>query len=380
MNILMIHPHDVFSKEEPWAIRIVNIAKEFRKKDHQIKIIYFPLHFKNQERFYLDEIEYIALSRRVGIRTFLSNIIFLYRISKWADVIHFQKCFYHAALPSLIGGLLRKKHIHYDWDDWEIKIFHYSAKQPKLVGIFLATLERLLPKLCDTISVSSQRLREECINYGVNPKNIFMAPVGADLELFHPNISGIRIRERYVLDKPLIIYLGQLHGGQYAEHFIRAAKIILTRFPHIAFMVVGGGYRLNELKKLVNDLELKQNIIFTGQVPHRETALYLAAADIAVACFEDNDITRCKSPLKIAEYLASGKAIVASEVGEVKRMLGGAGILTEPGDSQDLAQGIIKLLEDEPLKKRLSVKARQRAEEIYNWANTAQNLLNAYTF
>jgi len=104
----------------------------------------------------------------------------------------------------------------------------------------------------------------------------------------------------------------------------------------------------------------------------------MAAADIAIACFEDNDITRCKSPLKIAEYMSCGKPIVASNVGEVNTMLGGAGVLTEPDNPEDLARGIIKLLGDEPLRKRLSVKARQRAEEIYNWENTARNLIKAY--
>ena len=379
MNILMIHPHDLFSKEEPWTIRIINIAVEFKKNNHAVKVIYFPLEYKPEQRnFYMQDIEFIPLSRKVGVKPYLNNTRFLYKLCQWADIIHFQKCFYHAALPALINGFLNRKHIHYDWDDWEIKIFHYSARQPWLIGIFLLAMERFIPLLCDTISVSSERLRQECIRYGVDAKRITTAPVGADLELFNPNVSGIRIRERYNIEGPLIMYMGQLHGGQYAEQFIRAAKMILNRDPRINFMIVGGGYRLEELKNLSKDLDLSQNIIFTGAVSHKETPLYLAAADVAVACFEDNDITQCKSPLKIAEYLASGKPIVASDVGEVKRMLGGAGILTVPGDAQDLACGIMKILDDEPLRKRLSSKARERAEEIYNWEKTSQNLLNLY--
>ncbi len=380
MNILMIHPHDLFSKEEPWTVRILNIASQFRSKQHNIKLIYFPLDYKAQASFFSDGIEFIPLSRRVGIRPYLHNIQFLRQLGKWADIIHFQKCFYHAALPALISGFLGKKPVHYDWDDWEIKIFHYSARQPRLVGIFLAAMERFIPNLCDTVSVSSQRLKTECIRYDINEERLFMAPVGADLDLFHPEVSGVRIRERYNLEGPIVVYLGQLHGGQYVEQFIKAAKMVLNKIPDITFMIVGDGYRLAELKKLAEDLDLTQDIIFTGSVAHREIPIYLAASDIAVACFEENDITQCKSPLKIAEYLASGKPIVASDVGEVKRMLGGAGILTIPGNSEDLALGIIKLLEDEPLRKRLSQKARKRAEEIYNWNNTSQNILEAYHF
>lgn len=86
----------------------------------------------------------------------------------------------------------------------------------------------------------------------------------------------------------------------------------------------------------------------------------------------------CKSPLKIVEYLASGKAIVASQVGEVSNMIGEAGILTPPGDTRSLADGIIKVLEDYELRRNLGRLARQRAEKEYNWTVTAENLLDAY--
>ncbi len=375
----MVHPHDLFSKSEPWTTRMRNIAKQFKKNNHEVRVVYFPLRFSaNEQSFYSDGIEFIPLSRQVGKGNFSKNIRFFIKESKWADVIHFQKCFHYAAMPALIGGFLNKKPLHYDWDDWEIKIFHYCAKQPWLAGIFLQLLERFIPLLCDTVSVSSSRLRQECLRYGINEKRIFMAPVGADLELFHPRISPVRIRERYNIETPIISYIGQLHGGQYAEQFIKAAKIVLNSIKDITFMIVGGGYRLEELKALAGELNMDENIIFTDSVPHQEVPLFMAAADIAIACFEDNDITRCKSPLKIAEYMACGKPIVASNVGEVRNMLGGAGVITEPDDPEDLARGIIKLLDDELLRKRLSVKARQRAEEIYNWSNTADNLLRAY--
>ena len=105
---------------------------------------------------------------------------------------------------------------------------------------------------------------------------------------------------------------------------------------------------------------------------------YIAAADICVACFEENEVTLCKSPLKIVEYLASGKAIVASNVGEVSNMLGESGVLTSPGDSSSLASGILKVLENNDLKNKLEQLARKRAEEEYNWTVTAENFLRAY--
>lgn len=379
MNILMIHPHDLFSEEEPWTVRIMNIACELKKKGENVKIVFFPLITdKEKRRFNLNGIEFVPLSRRVGLRNLLGNIKILLGESDWADTIHFQKCFYHASLPAILCAYVKNKPVHYDWDDWEVKIFHYSARQPLLIGIFMRVLERFIPLLCDTISVSSRRLSEECQKYKIPKEHIYPAPVGADLEMFHPRTSGVRVREKYNISGSVVTYIGQLHGGQYAEQFIKAVKIVLNQKQNVCFMVVGHGYRLPELMKLSEELDVAKNLIFTRSIPHDEISLYIAAADITIACFEDNDITRCKSPLKIAEYLASGKPIVASDVGEVKYMLGGAGILTLPGDPEDLARGILKLLEDEPLKIRLGKKARMRALDIYNWGNTTDNLLKAY--
>jgi glycosyltransferase involved in cell wall biosynthesis len=76
--------------------------------------------------------------------------------------------------------------------------------------------------------------------------------------------------------------------------------------------------------------------------------------------------------------MASGKPIVASEVGEVRQMLNGCGILTKPGDAASLADGIMKFLNDKMLCLELGQKARKRTEEKYNWSTTAEQLLNAY--
>ena len=119
-------------------------------------------------------------------------------------------------------------------------------------------------------------------------------------------------------------------------------------------------------------------VIFTGSVPHSEIPFYIAAATVCVAPFKDTLVTRCKSPLKIVEYMAMGKAIVASDVGEVRKMLGGVGILTSPGDHNAMAEGILLALEDPELRKNLEKASRERAELRYDWPKTAATLLAAY--
>lgn len=379
----MVHPHDIYSSAEPWTVRIVYIAKEFIKKGHNVKLIYFPLDWNKHSPLKLIEgIVTIPFSRRHGPHVLISNILKLYKLAGWCDIVHFQKCFYHAAIPAMIAGILRKKHMHYDWDDWEVRIYEVSTQPGILrnfIRAFLHILENSIPKIVDTVSVASKRLKIECRKLGVDANRIFDAHVGADIIRFHPSISGKKIRQKYDIKKPLVLYLGQLHGGQYVELFIKTASKIINGYKKdLTFMIVGDGYLAEELKKLAHGLNLDGKLIFTGAVSHELVPEYIAAADICVACFEENEVTLCKSPLKIVEYLASGKAIVASNVGEVPNMLGSAGILTKPGNIDSLANGILRAVEDSSLKDNLGKLARKRAEEEYNWAVTAKNLLCAY--
>lgn len=375
----MVHPHDLHSPSEPWTIRIKKIAAEFRKMGHEVKIVYFPL---NSGRAYMslkeDGIEMYTLSRRLGILVLLRNIIRMARLTGWCDIIHFQKCYYHVALPVLISALIKNKPVHYDWDDWETKIFYYSNPRVVAVGGFIDIFEKLIPGIVDTVSVSSRHVRRLSLKRGVPENRIFPASVGADLEKFHPDLDRGAVKKKYGINNHLVLYLGQLHGAQYAELFIKAARMIIDKGLDATFMIAGDGYRLRELKELAGQLKTGSRLIFTGYVPHEEVPGYIAAADICVACFEENDITKCKSPLKIVEYLACGKAIVASNVGEVRNMAGGVAVLTKPGDVDSLANGITLLLQDHELREKLAKTAVERAKRRYNWKVTAESIMRAY--
>ncbi|HTY45709.1 MAG TPA: glycosyltransferase family 4 protein [Patescibacteria group bacterium] len=383
MNILMLHPHDIHSTFEPWTVRIVYIAKELIKKGHSVKLVYFPLERQEQgPRQLSDGLVALPLSRRHGPGVLIRNIAYVYKLAAWADVVHVQKCFYQAVLPAITAAVLRGKPLHYDWDDWEVKIYEASAAPGRLKGFiqgFLGILENTLPRLADTVSVASGRLKEECTKLGIDRAKIFDAHVGADIAKFHPGVSGQRVRKKYNIQNPLVLYLGQLHGGQYVELFIEtAARLLRQHQQDLSFMIVGDGYRAQELKRIAEQKQLNGSLIFTGAVSHELVPEYVAAADVCVACFEENEVTVCKSPLKIVEYLSSGKAIVASSVGEVPHMLQEAGILVQPGSATSLAEGILRIIRDGSLRQRLEAGARKRAQEEYNWTVTTENILRAY--
>ena len=199
MNILMIHPHDLYSPSEPWTIRIKNIACQFIEKGHLAKLVYFPLDKRDAYKNFFDyHIEIISMDRKIGFLVLLRNTMRMMKLAQWCDIIHFQKCHYYAALPALIAGWIKNKPIHYDWDDWETKIFYYSNPKQFIVGEFINIFEKLIPKIVNSISVSSKHLYKLCLKRGISSKSIFLAPVGADLQQFRPglNLEGT-IKRKY---------------------------------------------------------------------------------------------------------------------------------------------------------------------------------------
>ncbi len=277
MKILLIHPHEVFSEIEPWTSRILNIALKLSSLGHDVKLVHFPLkEYRLPNPHNYKQIEIIALSRKIGLGIFFDNIKKLCTLSRWADIVHFQKCYYYASVPALLAAFITNKPIHYDWDDWELKIFFYPKKQSRLTGVFLGTTEFLIPYLVDTISVASKKLKEVCLKRGIFEDRIFKASVGADLDKFNPYISREVVRSKFNIDGPLVVYVGQLHGAQYCELFIKAAGSVLKSNPNTTFMVVGDGYRLPSLRKIAQDVGLDGRLIFSGAVSHDQVPFYIS--------------------------------------------------------------------------------------------------------
>ncbi|MFA5004890.1 MAG: glycosyltransferase family 4 protein [Candidatus Omnitrophota bacterium] len=384
MNILLVHPHDIFDKSEPWTVRILSLAEEFARNNHSVKLCYFPALLGNQKPARkIASIDLIPLNRTPSPFVFLKNCRLITTMGQWADIIHFQKCHYYASLPAVIAAYLKNKPLHYDWDDWEEQIWYESCGRglhSTFIGLSFKLLERILPVLSDSVSCASEHLKELTRKLGVDDEFIFEAPVGADLEKFHSGISGAHVKQAYRIEEneELVLYIGQLHGAQYVDLFIRAAELVLNKQQNVKFMIVGDGFLKSSLRQLVYDLELQNKVIFTGAVEHDTIPSYIAASSICVAPFRDTAVTRCKSPLKIVEYMASGKAIVASNVGEARKMLSGAGILTKPGDHKALAEGMSRLLTDKDLREKLGAEARKKAVEQFNWQSTASKIMCAY--
>jgi glycosyltransferase involved in cell wall biosynthesis len=134
------------------------------------------------------------------------------------------------------------------------------------------------------------------------------------------------------------------------------------------------------LQEQVQRLGVADRVIFSGWVDPQQTPVYLATADLALFPHRDSLVNRAKSPSKITAYMAMGKPIVASAVGEAVEYLDGgrAGLLVEPGDAGAFAEGMITLLRDPARAAELGARAERRVWERYGWERQVTKVEQVY--
>jgi glycosyltransferase involved in cell wall biosynthesis len=381
MNIFMIHPHDLITA--PWTIRIIKFAESFARRGHTVTVAYFPSR-ERREKGLIVRSSLPPGPRFVELRArkwyLFHNIRQVCELSRDADVIHVQKCFSDAVLPALYSARLHQKPLHYDWDDDESMIARHWEDSSFFSRQEIILYEKAMPRLATTISVASRALQELAYRFGSNhDEHIFSAPVGADLSEFDA-LKGAPC-SAYPDRKDIlrwVLYVGQLEGANYASILIKAFAEIARMRPGIGMLIAGGGFGQAGLQREILELNLQERAFITGYLPHQEIPAIMARADVAVACLEDTPNARAKSPLKVVEYLAAGRAVVGSAVGEVVRMLDGCGVLVPPADVGALRDAVLRLLDDPDQRRELGKKARAQVEKIYNWENSADNIMLAY--
>jgi glycosyltransferase involved in cell wall biosynthesis len=175
------------------------------------------------------------------------------------------------------------------------------------------------------------------------------------------------------------VYAGHLYPGKGMEAIASLAR----QLPDVHFDVVGGSPQTVSL--LRDHLADVPNLRLHGRVPHRHVNDYLVHADIALAPFRErvlsskgDEIARWMSPLKLFEYMAAGKAIVASDLPALREVVTHRenALLCPPDDIAAWSQAIHDLRSDDSLRQRLGANARQLLEARYTWEQRAKRVLD----
>jgi glycosyltransferase involved in cell wall biosynthesis len=241
---------------------------------------------------------------------------------------------------------------------------------------------RLTYRLARRIICVSEPAKNHLIEtWQVDPEKVVVMPNGVDVELFRPDHDPRPICAELGLDgEPVITFVGGFQHWHGIDRLIESFANVLLEIPQAKLLLVGDGRARQAVEYKIDELGVRRAVIVTGMVPQVRVPEMLAAADIAVLPYPQLPRPLWFSPLKLYEYMAAGKAIVASRDGQIAQVIrhGHTGLLVDPGDVDGLAQAMIELLRDPTARERLGQNARQQAVERHSWAEYIKRLEQIY--
>jgi glycosyltransferase involved in cell wall biosynthesis len=206
---------------------------------------------------------------------------------------------------------------------------------------------------------------------GADERRVYVVPNGVDTSRFHPELDARELRERLgTVDSLVVGFVGSLrswHGVDLLiDAFARCAR------PDWRLLIVGDGPERQDLESQARESVLGGQISFTGPISHADIPLYIAAMDIPVAPYRWAPDFYF-SPLKLYEYLAAGKAVIASDVGQIAGAIRHEenGYLVPPDDVPALSSALVRLADDAQLRERLG---RQAPQGLMTWEGVAHQV------
>jgi glycosyltransferase involved in cell wall biosynthesis len=247
----------------------------------------------------------------------------------------------------------------------------------------LERFERLNLDAATRIFVVSDVERRNLLSAGIAGEKIIVNPNGVDAEKFRPGIGGETVRRELGVaeDETLAGFVGTF-GPWHGVLTLAEAVALLPRDSGVRFLLVGAGRFREEVERIIRAAGKERQVIFTGHVEHERVPILLDACDILLSPhvpLEDGS-EFFGSPTKLFEYMAMGKGIVASRLGQIGEVLADeeTALLTEPGNARQLADAILRLRGSRELRGRLGTAARQTAIAEHTWKHNAQRVLEAY--
>lgn len=221
------------------------------------------------------------------------------------------------------------------------------------------------------ICVSDQLKDHLVMNWDISAHKIIVLSNGVDVEQFQPNHNaGREVRKALGMeDNPLILFVGNFYEWHDVGTVLESFPGVLEVYPNARVVLVGDGSMREGMQQRSVDLGISHAVHFAGLIPHSDVPRYMASADIAVVPYPKMDQGNWLSPLKLFEYMASARAIVASAVGQVKTIIQHEknGLLVSAGNTGEMTEAILRLMEDKGLRKGLGERAREDAVQKHSW-------------
>jgi glycosyltransferase involved in cell wall biosynthesis len=250
---------------------------------------------------------------------------------------------------------------------------------------WITSVTRILERICylfpDFWVVPTPHIRDFlCKEYHLNSKQFLVVSNGADADIFCPMDQntcreqlGLNINTKYLL------FMGGFKKWHGILELIEIMPDLIDSNSNIKLLLVGEGELTTSLQARVDVLGIKDNVIFCGRRPLAEMPVFINAADICLAPFFDERSPQTGlSPLKLFEYMACGKPVIASALGGLDEIFQAhdMGEVVSLSDPKVWTKSILSLLNNPERMKSCGENGRKAVLEKFNWKVISENILN----
>jgi glycosyltransferase involved in cell wall biosynthesis len=236
-------------------------------------------------------------------------------------------------------------------------------------------LERAVLRAADRVIAVSSELGHWLVAQGVAPGRLSVLPNGVNRKRFEAGArDGEAVRTRLGLGAEGVVgFVGTLKAWHDTATLLRAVAVLHRRALPVRLLVVGDGPARASLEALARQEGIADATTFTGAVPHSDVPDYLASMDVATAPYAASE-NFYFSPLKLFEYMAAGRPVVAAAVGQLRECIrhGESGWLYPPGDVGALSGAIEIVLKDASLAASLGRGGHAHVREHHTWEGNAR--------
>jgi len=248
---------------------------------------------------------------------------------------------------------------------------HLWTRQTPAIRVY-EFIDGWLLRRFDAVVAVSDVIAEDARRAGISAAKISTINNGIDLVPFASATPALA-EEIKKGDRLLIGTVGRLVSQKGVDYFLRAACAVLNEMPEALFAVVGDGPDRGKLERLAKELGIEEHVVFTGSradMPH-----VYASFDVFVLASLDEGL-----PMAVLEALASNRAVVATQVGAVPKVIvsGQTGMLVKAADVPGLADAILVLLRSPELRARLGRSGSALVHKQFSSRVMSQEYLRLY--
>lgn len=246
----------------------------------------------------------------------------------------------------------------------------YEAKTERKTSIMSGLARQIEVRAyrkCDALVCVTEALKDLIVlESGIAPEKVIVVPNGVDTELFNPE----QYQPKRMFAGFTVGFVGRLYAWHGLEILIHALHELREAGMDISLVVVGDGIMLAQWKALTEKLGIASNVAFVGQVSWSDVQQYIAGFDMGYTGQVQMQVGKMyHSPLKLYEYMAMAKPVVASAFEDAKRVIsqGETGFLFEPGNKEDLKRTLTLAYQSKEQLPAMGKQARELMVAQHSW-------------